>query len=131
MNERLVVLSVSPFRVTLNARWWRLPWEVFQPSRRDGPRMGHLELAIHAVREGWGPDVKVIQDDVQPLEWPPHVGRITAYGGRRSSSHVCPKAFTATPEGWQALAEAWSRAGKTCELWKPEHVYDVVVDRGT
>lgn len=121
----LLVLSAYPERVAANHAWWDpWPWDVFMPVT-SGVREAHHELAVHAVAEGWGPEVKVVQDDVEPHEWPPHVGFVTAYAGRKHPRHTCPRAFSASPGGWRRLAVAWGRDGKTCRLWRPDHVYDV------
>lgn len=118
-----VILSGYPERVEKYGHMWG-NFVVFE-APHVGPREAHRLLAVHAGAEGWDETVRVSQDDVTVDAWPVHVGDVTAYSPRRRT-HVCPKAFTATPGGWRRLAWQWSKPGRTCELWKPDHTYDTV-----
>ena len=120
-----VVLSNRPDRIARYSHLWsadRIVW-AFAPTVREA----HLWLARLAVSEGWDETVRVSQDDVTVEEWPEHQGEVTSYYSGRWWWHTCPRAFTATREGWGMLAEKWAIPGKTCELWMPDFRYDVTV----
>jgi hypothetical protein len=126
----VIVVSVYPQRIEEYGHLWG-DFTVWRPSV-DGIREAYAELAAFAVAEGWDQTVQVQQDDVV-VEWAKHKGSITSYQmhkpyrPRRLNPvyHTCPRAFTATPAGWKKLAEAWDQEGKTCELWLPDHWYDL------
>lgn len=132
----LVVVSGFPERVERYGHLWG-DYEIFDPGPVDGPKAAMLAVARHAVSQGWGSDVVVIQDDVYPWAnrpprpgeqiehgWPDHVGDVTSYHRASGPGHTCPRAFSATPTGWASLVESWQLEGRTCELWQPDHWYD-------
>lgn len=120
----IVIISVYPERVEANRSWWdSWDWEVFTPAGVN-VRADHAELAAHAAAEGWDHSVKVLQDDVEPHRFDCTVGDITVYSGRRTQRHVCPRAFSCSPQGWQALARTWRVPTKLCTSWNPDVVYD-------
>lgn len=108
---------------------WKEYDRVFNPGP-VGLLPAHLALAECAVSEQWDESVLVVQDDIKTFLIGEHHGDITSYwpsftgqwGWMRYRDHVCPKAFTATAAGWARLVESWSKAGQTCELWKPDYV---------
>lgn len=99
---------------------------VFNPSR-PGILEGFIELTTHALDGGWDHNTLIIQDDVTtPDLLPSPIGDITSYHTRRGPYHVCPRAFSASPLGWQRLNIQWSeKTARACVLWRPDHCYDV------
>ena len=118
----IVVLSADRGRVE---RWSHL-WgdHVVFPVEPSTPAEGHARLAKHAVAEGWDESVLVHQDDVvvEGVVAGLHHGTVTSYVPYDDYGHVCPKAFTATGEGWGRLAFRWGRSvGSACLRFHPDH----------
>lgn len=118
----IVVLTCPTHLHRLENDWWG-DWKP-HISHASSVREAHLELAERAVSEGWDESVRVVQDDVYVHSWGAQVGDVTSHHKALSKRHVCPRAFTATLDGWHHLVRAWSQEGQTCELWKPDHCYD-------
>lgn len=124
---RLVVLSVFPERVAQYSHHWdHFEWEVFTPSIA-GIKQGLTQLAAKACTDKWNESVVFIQDDIKPpAVFSPHVGEVTSYS-REVEGHCCPRAISASFEGWVRLYNGWQRGHtKACYLWKPDHIYDEV-----
>lgn len=118
----LIVISNRPERIKAHGHLWG-DFDVFT-SRAETVREAHHDLAVHATEENWDESVRVIQDDVTfEMPWPEHRGRVTSYHPGKTY-HTCPRAFSATGEGWQWLSIRWQFDGRTCELWRPDHWYD-------
>lgn len=107
MRRVIVVSFYEERRLSLPPEWERFDTEL--------PILGsYRRLAGRAVRENWGPDVLVVQDDVRLRDQPiHHAGAwITAYTAYRAIPlHICPHAFTATQEGWSLLHRLWVSPG--------------------
>lgn len=117
----LIVISNRPERIERHGHLWG-DFEVFT-SPADNVREAHYDMAVHAVAEGWDETVRVIQDDVVVSDWPRHRFDITSYYPG-TPGHTCPRAFTATPRGWQVLTVHWQWWGQTCVLWSPDWWYN-------
>lgn len=139
MRRLMIIVSVDPARIAAHKDSWG-DFSVFTPVSRHPDkstsiRLGLLELAAKAIEEEWDENVPVIQDDVYVPSFPAHQGRVTSYQMHKTFHprrlnpfyHTCPRAFTATPDGWRILRAAWSEEGKACELWLPDYWYDVAV----
>lgn len=84
-------------------------------------------LGQWALAEGLGRETIVMQDDV----WIPHGPGFDDWisewaevpllilGQTESTGNVAPKAFSATPEIWLLLADAWDGTGRIIPAWMP------------
>jgi hypothetical protein len=64
-----------------------------------------------AVDMGWDHHTILVQDDVRFTEVPvPGDTPLTVYGQTKDEGHICPRAFSATPEGWKELEGIWQPA---------------------
>ena len=107
---RIIAINHDPARLeTLPPSWEVLT--VTTPIVRT-----YRDLSRRALREEWDTSVVVVQDDVrfdqgQPKRYPDET--LVVYG-QTTGVHVCPRAFAASPSGWDQLREAWSEwAGGT------------------
>lgn len=99
-------------------------WAIWETDTDIGRT--YKELAMTAVDEKWGHEMVVVQDDVRFVESEgklvfsagvfnrvPHWGAdVVVHGGARYDAygkveHVCPHAFSASPNGWKRLEAVW------------------------
>lgn len=136
MPARLIVISIYPERVKAHGHLWA-DFEVHQPTV-EGIGPAYRELTARAISEGWNEELIILQDDVALKDgesWAEHLGDVTSYSAAkpyrerrlRPRRHCCPRAFSATGPGWEKLHAAWQSEGKLCELWAPDHIYDLVI----
>lgn len=146
---RVVVVSVDPGRVVTMERIYP-KLEVFEGVTGCGPLdfrqqcipKTYQKLAAHAVKQGWGRETVVVQDDVL-LSHGPGLDLYNAsfdtelliFGKTETSGKVAPKAFSASPEMWVRLKKVWDGKGRIVPAWMPlvkKHglVLDVTKDLG-
>lgn len=111
--QHLIVVSHWPGRRA------QIPddWEVWETPHLIP--ISYAYLAHQAVREQWGLDTIIVQDDVRFTEDPlsESSAKLVIYG-QGDENHVCPRAFAATPEIWEELAGVW-KGGPVCLTWQP------------
>lgn len=79
-----------------------------------------------AVSEGLGREAIVMQDDVWMPNGPgfdkwqaKYETPLLIFGQTEPDGGVAPKAFAASPEIWQLLAEVWDGEGRIIPAWMP------------
>ncbi len=122
----LIVVNVDQNRWRTIRQYWEN--RNVAPVRFAGTEGSILDsnrrLRLAALDEGWDESVVVTQDDVWfPDGIPAHQGLLCVYGTQRDDGHVCPRAFSATPDGWQAL-DVWDQVddgepNPSCRYWRP------------
>lgn len=116
---RLLVVSAYPDRVEKNSRFWEdYDWSVHWTSGMD-IKHDFWSLAVRAAREGWDHDLIIVQDDIQLLSVPQPDGDISVYSGQSGPTHVCPRAFSCSPEGWQRVEYKWRPTHQAVLLSEP------------
>ncbi len=78
----------------------------------------YRDLCDVALEDGWSHEMVILQDDVRfirnPYDYSGGFGiPILAYGQSKREGHVCPRAFSANPEGWERLRLGWQYAEET------------------
>jgi len=130
---RLVTISLNPGRVRIQRRIFPT-LEVFEATggctnldyRQVCIPETYRRLALWGVEEGLDRKTVVMQDDV----WMPHGGGLEGYvdsfdtpllvfGTTEADGVVVPKAFSASPEIWQALTAVWDGETRIGPAWMP------------
>lgn len=97
-------------------------WVIWKASEPIGH--SYKILTTQAVDEGWGHETIIVQDDVrfaEGVKFDPHPPTdLMVHGKVRVNhsqiEHACPRAFSASPAGWQRLEEFWMLEPNTlCE----------------
>ena len=76
-------------------------WVVWHTTKSAG--FTYQDIATHAVLTEWDQSTVLVQDDVRFTDPPAvHDSELVVYGGW-ANTHVCPRAFAASPETWRIL----------------------------
>lgn len=143
---KLLIASAYESRVRQNYPLWDstgIPWDLlWMPG--NGVRRDFYWLARQAAQEEWDHDFVIMQDDIWLHETPAPGGDVSVYSGRTSECHVCPRAFSASPEGWKRIEYQWRldhqgvvltepgvevrsepMEGKLCTSWTVDSVVEI------
>lgn len=96
----------------------------------------YQRLATQAVRQKWGRETVVLQDDVlipQGAGLDSYNAKLDSpfliYGQTEPDGQVAPKAFSATPEMWAELGKVWDGKQRIIPAWMPlVETYGLVLD---
>lgn len=123
VHRHLVITRV------LDSRGWE--YELV-PGVPGSILQAYIDTETRAVNEGWDFDDIVMQDDVH---LPPVIRRdqsvdVLSYGHVRLVDHVCPKAYSATAAGHEALLDAFNNQDPEVEHSACEAFTSVLTDVG-